>query len=301
MGAGSPSDDLRDEHREGPPQAVHITESYADALEAHYKSFFGIPSRIVLHEIRSLCVHVDTYIYPPTEDRPFTTAATVGMSALPLETSMVCAACRAALEAAGTTPQRRSELLMYLDPNWDFEDPAGLYPILMLAYVARAPHIDAHAFGWGMTYGFPRNLVPEGSLLTDAYVMNPIFENAAADDDDDEDDDDDDDEEEEEEEEEEDFATLNMPDGEVCNIFWLIPITRAECYVKRTEGPGALNEILAENEYFLFDLDRKCFVEYENRAQRRARAKAQRRRAKRRPLAPVNELRCMDCGHTSHG
>lgn len=281
MGKKSSSDSFRDEHPEKSLEAAHVTESYANALEAHYERFFGIPSRIVLHEIRSLGVHVDTYIYPPTEDRPFTTAATVGMSALPLETSMVCEVCRETLEAIGSIPQRRSELLMYLDPNWDFDDPAGLYPILMMAYVARTPHVDGHSFGWAMTYEFPERIVPEGSLLTDGYVSKAIFENTDGD--------------------LEDFARLQMPDEEICNFFWLIPITRAECYVKRTQGPPALSEILFENDYFLFDLDRQCFVEHENRAQRRARAKAQRTRAKRRPLTSVNELRCMDCGHTSHG
>jgi hypothetical protein len=280
MRAGSPTDD---HHAEDPetPQATHISEAYVSAIEAHYDQFFGSRSEIMIHEIKSLGVHIDTYLYPPTEDRPFITAATVGMSALPLETSTICAGCRAKLEATGSVPLRRSELIMYLDANWDFDDPAGMYPVLMMVYAARAPHVDRHAFGYALTYELPERIVPEGSLLTDGYIMNPVFENIDGD--------------------MYDFARLEMPDGEICNFFWFVPITRAECYVKRTDGPGALNDILIDNDYFLFDLDRQCYVEYENRHQRRARAKAQRTRAKRRPLTSVSELKCMGCGHTGDG
>jgi hypothetical protein len=281
MHEGSSSDQPGDEELEDGLSAAHVTGDYANALEAHYKTFFGNPSRIVVHEIKSVGVHVDTYIFPPNEDRPFTTAATVGMGARPIETSEICESCKAALDASGAIAERHSELLMYLHPNWDFDDPAGLYPILMMTYVARSPHVDRHAFGWGMSYRFPEQVVPEGSLLTNGYVMKPVWENIDGDID--------------------DFARVQLPDGEICNLYWLVPITTAECYVKRTQGPKALREILADSDDFLFDLDRQCFVEYENRAQRRARAKAQRTRAKRRPLTSVYELKCMDCGQTSDG
>ena len=277
MGSDSSSSEEAGVHTYGPPEAVHVSEAYADALAKHYEGFFGVPERIVFHEIRSLAVHVDTYIYPPTEDRPFTTAATIGMSTLPLKESCVCENCK----AAGGAPERRAELLMYLDPNWDYDEFLGRYPVLMLSYVARTPHVLGHDFGSGITYGFPEKIVPEGSLLTDGYVIAPVYENLDGDD-------------------WEDFANIEMPDGEICNIYWLIPITRAECYVKRTQGPPALNEILFnQHDYFLLDIDRECYVAHENRAQRRARAKAQRNRAKRRPLTPVNELICMDCGRHS--
>lgn len=279
MHEGSSSDQPDDKGREdASPTVAHVTKDYTDAILAHYKTFFGEPSRIVIHEIKSIGVHIDTYIFPPNEDRPFTTAATIGMGARPLETSEICANCKAALDASDTVPERRSELLMYLDPNWDFDDPAGLYPLLMLTYVARSPHIDRHAFGWAMSYQFPEQIVPEGSLLTNGYVMKPVYENFDGDID--------------------DFARFRLPDGEICNLYWLVPITTAECYIKRTQGPRALTEILVDNDYFLFDLDRQCFVEYENRAQRRARAKAQRIRAKRRPHTSVYELKCVDCGRT---
>jgi hypothetical protein len=51
-------------------------------------------------------------------------------------------------------------------------------------------------------------------------------------------------------------------------------------------------ELLLDNEYLVLDVDRQCFVEYENRAQRRARQKAQRNRAKRQPATPLANLTC---------
>ncbi len=67
--------------------------------------------------------------------------------------------------------------------------------------------------------------------------------------------------------------------------------------MKRTDGPGALNELLIENSYFTLDIDRRCFVSPENRAQRRAREKVQRLRAKRPLSKSVYDLECIACGH----
>lgn len=254
-------------------EAVHVTQAHAAALEEHYERFFGPPSPILIHERKSLGVHIDTYLYPPTDDRPFITAATIGMSALPLGEEPLCEDCR----AKGIEQKHRAELLMYLDPNWDYEDVVGPYPMAMMAYVARYPHVTEGGFGSGISYEFPESLVPEGSLLTNGHIRELVYESL--------------------DDDWEDFQNAKLPDGESCHLYWLIPITRAECYIKRTQDPAALNEILTDNDYFLFDVDRQCYVEYENRAQRRARAKAQRNRAKRRPRASVNNLTCMACGH----
>lgn len=267
--SSNPNSELNDTASSEP---VHVTEAHADALITHYERFFGPPSPMLIHERLSEGVHIDTYLFPPTENRPFITAATIGMSALPLGKEPLCEACR----AKGIAPKHRAELLMYLNPDWDWEDVVGRYTMTMMAYVARYPHLEGHGFGFGITYEFPESIVPEGSLLTYGYVRKPVYENLDG--------------------EFEDFVNATLPDGELCHLYWLIPITRAECYIKRTQDPAALNEILTENEYFLFDVDRQCYVEHENRAQRRARAKAQRNRAKRRPRASVNNLTCMACG-----
>jgi hypothetical protein len=62
---------------------VHIDLNSMHALEDHYKRYFGSP-HMVFHEKVSKLVHIDTYIFPATETRPYMTLATIGMSALPM-------------------------------------------------------------------------------------------------------------------------------------------------------------------------------------------------------------------------
>jgi hypothetical protein len=258
-------------------EVAYVPRANAEALLAHYERFFGPVSPVLVHEEKSAEIHLDTYFYAPTSDRPFITAATIGMSALPIETSHICEGCK----NHGPFPKNRHEILMYLDPNWDFDDLVSRYSLLMMNYVAREPHVGDRSFGWGLSYQFPEELVPEGSLLENGFVMRPLFELFWSTD----------------PEEIDDFMNVQLPEAEeVCQLNWLVPITRAECYIKRTEGPASLHEFLMDNDYFVFDVDRQCFVEYENRAQRRAREKAQRNRAKRHPVLPLSKLTCEHCG-----
>jgi hypothetical protein len=226
----------------------------------------------------SLRVKIDIYLFPPTEERPYITAATVGMSALPLGGYPICEECAA---ASKKVHEHRSELLIYLDPNWDFGDLICRYPLLMMTYLARQPHLRDKDFGSGLSYEFPHEMVPEGSLLTNGYIMRPALEVLEGD--------------------FESFATVSLPDGPPCDLYWMIPITTAECYVKRTQGREALTELLLNNEYFCLDIDRQCYVEAENRHQRRAREKAQRTRAKQRPHTSLYEMTCEACGHSHDG
>jgi hypothetical protein len=150
----------------------------------------------------------------------------------------------------------------------------------MMAYIARSPHLDDFSIGSGISYEFPEKLVVEGSLLTNGYIIKPWFENVDG-------------------TGWEEFSDMVLPNGDVCNLYWLVPITTVECYVKQSKDTRALNKLLLDKEYFLFDIDRECYASYENRAQRRAREKAQRSRAKRRPLTSVDDLVCMACGHNN--
>src|ERR1700684_1666061 len=75
-------------------EVARVPQANAAALLAHYERYFGSPNPVFVHEKESLGVHIDTYFFASTDDRPFITAATVGMSALPLETSHVCDHCK---------------------------------------------------------------------------------------------------------------------------------------------------------------------------------------------------------------
>lgn len=57
-------------------EPVWMDPEDSKALAEHYEHWFGAPNQILYHERRSEGVHLDTLIYPPTDDRPFITAAT---------------------------------------------------------------------------------------------------------------------------------------------------------------------------------------------------------------------------------
>lgn len=246
-----------------PGDAVRVSEAHFDALSEHYEKWFGAPNVIIYHERLSEAVHLDTLIYPPTETRPHITAATIGMSSRPVN--------------CGHGHKMRAELLMYLKPNWDFGSPIGHIPISLLHYVARYPHAEGDSFNTGYTYEAPYRPIIEGSLLTDLFIRRPVYENMGG--------------------EFDDFAKCSLPNGKVCGLNWLIPITMEECYVKRSDGVEALAEILTDNNYFTLDVDRRSFVGSENRHQRRAREKAQRLREKRPPAKGWGELECIAHGY----
>jgi hypothetical protein len=263
-------------------EAAHVTKADETALLAHYERCFGEPSNLLIGEKESWGVHIEIHLFPPNDDRPFITAATIGMSALPLDEYPLCENCA----TAHGSHKHRAELIMYFDPNWDFDDLICRYPLLMMTYVARTPHLQEKYFGSGLSFAFPSEMVPEGSLLTNGFVTLPFLEAQ---------------EDDENLEKFDKFKSVKLSGKKTCDLYWLIPITTAECYVKRTQGSGPLVDLLAENEYFCLDIDRECFVEPENRHQRRARERAQRTRAKRRPHTSVYELTCEVCGHGADG
>jgi hypothetical protein len=138
MSSGPPSEDSA--YSEALPEAAHVTESNANALMEHYERFFGARTNIVIHEIKSTGVHVDTYLYNPTEDRPFITAATIGMSALPVETAHVCENCK----GHGSAPKYRSELVIYFEPTWDHGDLISRYPLAIFAHICRGVSLESY-------------------------------------------------------------------------------------------------------------------------------------------------------------
>jgi len=103
-----------------------------EALDAHLTKHLGDPGT-VFHELVSDRVHVDVFSSPPTEDLPFHTLVTCGMSELPMK-------------APDDYPEGRfAELILRLPPEWPltdsaFEDEANYWPIRMLKQLARLPH-----------------------------------------------------------------------------------------------------------------------------------------------------------------
>jgi hypothetical protein len=217
----------------------------------------------VHHEIVSRLVHVDVYLFPASETRPYMTLATIGMSTLPMTVDNV----EGEIEAL-----RRAEIFLYVDYDWDFASPVGDWPTELLQDIARYPHryktwiFAGHTIGSGEGTPSAKPLV-HGSLLTDILFRYP-------------------------EREPEGFWHLNLPNGEPCHFLWLTPLTVAESFVKRTEGTGVIAELLDTAGIVTIDVDRACLASKESRQQRRARVRAQRLRERRPRLKTVMELEC---------
>src|SRR5215471_13595300 len=116
-----------------------------EQIDKHIETHIGKIST-VLHEIASDLVHIDVHQVNPTQERPYYTLITSGMSDLPM-----------------TVPEsahdfRYAELMLCLPSDWrldhdDLKQGGDLYywPIRWLKICARFPHEYKTWFGWGHT------------------------------------------------------------------------------------------------------------------------------------------------------
>lgn len=120
------------------------TEKMAQ-LEAHIERYVG-KIETVIHELVSTLVHVDIHCILPTEERPWHTLVTTGMS----DMSMTIP------EGAGEYAY--AELLLCLPPEWPLErehwdDENRYWPIRLLTNLARYPHHYKTFLAAGHTVG----------------------------------------------------------------------------------------------------------------------------------------------------
>ncbi|MFD4675534.1 suppressor of fused domain protein [Lentzea sp. NPDC058450] len=96
-----------------------------DAIERHVEEHFG-PIEFVFHAVPSTGVHV--LVAGPTEERPFRTLVTEGMSDRPMKVP------------DGVSPF--AELLLCLPVDWPIEDLAAddSWPVHLIKYLAAFPH-----------------------------------------------------------------------------------------------------------------------------------------------------------------
>jgi hypothetical protein len=107
-------------------------QEVADAIDRHFTEHFG-PIDCVLHEIVSHRVAVHVYVLEPTDQRPFRTLITSGMSELPMTVP----------QGHGISPY--AELAICLPADWpldqeSFRDENVYWPVRLLKQVARLPH-----------------------------------------------------------------------------------------------------------------------------------------------------------------
>ncbi|MGG3269873.1 suppressor of fused domain protein [Priestia aryabhattai] len=152
---------------------VDIDEEAREIMEAHIERYFG-PIYMVYHEIMSHLVHVDVYHIAPSEERPYHTLITQGMSD----------------KAMNTPPEveggRYTELLCFLPPEWDlseegFKQEEIYWPIENLKFLARFPHELDTWVGFGHTIQNDNPIKPFSSntKLCASLLLPPLTEEEA--------------------------------------------------------------------------------------------------------------------------
>ncbi len=136
-----------------------MEDSNTGEIEKHIEAHVGKVS-MVFHEIVSDLVHIDIHEIPPTEDRPYWTLVTSGMSDLAMKTP------------EGAAEFAHAELMICLPRDWkmeqkDWNEEIHYWPIRWLKVCARFPHEYKTWLAWGHT-------LPNGDPA-EAYASNTQF------------------------------------------------------------------------------------------------------------------------------
>jgi hypothetical protein len=117
--------------RAAKPKRTHGDRALVAAISDHVTAQLGAEDYMVWHQKVSAYVHVDLHVVPPSEERPFFTLITSGMSEKPMR--------------APEEDRAYCELVMALPPDWpmereDFNDERNYWPFRLLQTLAVLPH-----------------------------------------------------------------------------------------------------------------------------------------------------------------
>ncbi|MGY8770553.1 MAG: suppressor of fused domain protein [Pirellulales bacterium] len=138
---------------------AHDKAMYLDAREAHYEKYLGAMDNQVMHSTDEKVPDVDIYQFSPTEERPYWTLITGGMSDLPQpgwNQELDWAAPRAELIFYAKEPQ-----------GWMFDVVKGL---------AGMPFENDSFLHWHHTIPNGKAMTPKPSELSSFFIMPPYFE-----------------------------------------------------------------------------------------------------------------------------
>lgn len=187
-----------------------VPREWAELRNHHYQNWFGGPEDVLIwHEFISPTPHVDIYVYPPSSElgRDYFTFVTSGMSDS-----------RMKLPRNIDPSLGRAEIIYYIDPgNTPFDRIEKPWYAQAMSFFAHYP-FDYHTWlgiSHTVTNGNPPVPVVEGSQLTTALFLPPVFESQA-------------------------FTNGLLLSGEKINYLWLIFITDDECNYLQKFGFDAL-------------------------------------------------------------
>ncbi len=175
------------------------TSPYCELRERVYADLIG-PYDTVSHEIMPMVPHIDVYIHPPTDKRPFYTLASGGMSDLPMQ-----------IPPHVDRSYARREIILYCEtPEEDY--------INMVRYFARFPFRYSTWLGHGHTIpnGDPPAPIFEDSAMVAVILLATIVHP------------------------DNQLATYVTFEGDPVEFLWPVPITQAEVSYKLEHGTNSL-------------------------------------------------------------
>jgi hypothetical protein len=187
------------------PNGEECIEEISDHIEKHIGAV-----DVVFHELISDTVHIDVHHVKPTQDRPFHTLITSGMSDIAMKVP------------EGDDINPHMELMITLPSEWEisdeaFKDECWYWPIRQLKYLARFPHKYDSWFGWGHTIpnGDPAEPFAENTKFTGVMLATSL--NVP-----------------------EEFIQLKIDDEKDIQFFSLIPLFEEEMNLKLQKGSDEL-------------------------------------------------------------
>lgn len=209
---------IRHEMPDDPGELSTGDPALIDAVTAHFERYFGDVAS-TYHETISPRVHVDVHIIPPDADRMHWILFTTGMAEHPMHLPPE-------VERGGTP--RYAELMMKVEPTWDFSDfdgdPAAVeeryWPIRWMKMLARLPHEFESWLGDGHTipnHGDPPETYTPGTDHCCMLVLHGHGTHARG-----------------------GFETMAMPDRGDIAILQLVPLQLPEVMLKLSLGMEVL-------------------------------------------------------------
>ncbi len=202
-------------------------EENIEIISKHIERYIG-PIEAVFHEIVSDLVHIDVHFVKPSQERPFHTLITSGMSDRPMAPPPDC------------REYAFAELMICLPPEWPisdeaFNNPNNYWPVEWLKRMARFPHEY-------QTWLFEGHTVPNGDPA-EPFARNTkfcgwlLFPPALA---------------------PEEFHELKVSPEKTIYFFSLFPLYESEMNLKLKKGTEELINRMADNDVCeLIELGRK--------------------------------------------
>lgn len=182
---------------------------HEEKIKNHIEAHMG-PIEKVLHELASDLVHIDIFWVKPSEQRPYHTLITAGMSDMPMTVP------------ANAIQYQYAELMMHLPKDWPMDqtslaDPSLFWPIKWLKLLARLPHEFSTFLAEGHTIpnGDPAEPFAENTKLCCMCITQPVCVSA-------------------------EFSTLSITENQTIYFWNVFPLYQEEMDEKLDQGMNQL-------------------------------------------------------------